>query len=318
MTVKFASIAAALCLASFASTQALADYPEKKIEVIVGYAAGGGTDVMARSVAPFLEKYLGNDATVVVKNMPGASGQIGVTAVANAAPDGYTIGTYNLPGMMARTLDRDADYDANSFTYLANIVNDPNVIVTPKSSDIDTMDELIAAAQEKDGAVTVSMSSLGGDDHFFLIRLSEETDAKYTIVPFSGSAPARSALMGGHVTMGIINLSEVVNFRDELNVLGIATKKRSDLLPDVPTFTEQGYDIVNGSLRGFIAPAGLPENVESKLISAFEKTYEDPEFQKVMLKSGNPVELTTGDDFKKLNAEQLDLAERVWENSPWK
>lgn len=318
MITKFSTIAAALCLASITSNQALADYPEKKIDLIVGYAAGGGTDVMARTVAPFLEEYLGNDTTVVVKNMPGASGQIGVTAVAQADPDGYTIGTYNLPGMMARTLDRDADYDADSFTYLANVVDDPNVIVTPKSSDIDTMDELVAAAQERDGAVTVSMSSLGGDDHFFLIRLSEATDAEYTIVPFSGSAPARSALMGGHVTMGIINLSEVVNFRDELNVLGIATEERSDLLEGVPTFAEQGYDIINGSLRGFIAPDGLPDDVESSLITAFEKTYEDPEFQEAMLKSGNPVNLTTGEDFEALNAEQLELAERVWNTSPWK
>ena len=284
MITKFSTIAATLCLASITSTQALADYPEKKIDLIVGYAAGGGTDVMARTVAPFLEQYLGDDATVVVKNMPGASGQIGVTATAQADPDGYTIGTYNLPGMMARTLDRDADYDADSFTYLANVVDDPNVIVTPKSSDIDSMEKLVAAAQERDGAITVSMSSLGGDDHFFLIRLSEETDAEYTIVPFSGSAPARSALMGGHVAMGIINLSEVVN----------------------------------GSLRGFIAPSGLPEEVEASLISAFEKTYEDPKFQEAMLKSGNPISLTTGDDFQALNAEQLELAERVWESSPWK
>ncbi|WP_111415065.1 Bug family tripartite tricarboxylate transporter substrate binding protein [Billgrantia lactosivorans] len=318
MTARISTIAAALCLASVTSTQAFADYPEKKIDLIVGYAAGGGTDVMARTVAPFLEEHLGNDATVVVKNMPGASGQIGVTAVAQAEPDGHTIGTYNLPGMMARTLDRDADYDADSFTYLANVVDDPNVIVTPKSSDIDTMDKLVATAQEREGAVTVSMSSLGGDDHFFLIRLSEVTDAEYTIVPFSGSAPARSALMGGHVTMGIINLSEVVNFRDELNVLGIATEERSELLEDVPTFTEEGYDIVNGSLRGFIAPAGLPDEVESSLITAFEKTYEDPEFREAMLKSGNPVKLTTGNDFEALNAEQLELAERVWETSPWK
>ncbi|ELY22655.1 Bug family tripartite tricarboxylate transporter substrate binding protein [Vreelandella titanicae] len=318
MITKFSTIAATLCLASITSTQALADYPEKKIDLIVGYAAGGGTDVMARTVAPFLEQYLGDDATVVVKNMPGASGQIGVTATAQADPDGYTIGTYNLPGMMARTLDRDADYDADSFTYLANVVDDPNVIVTPKSSDIDSMEKLVAAAQERDGAITVSMSSLGGDDHFFLIRLSEETDAEYTIVPFSGSAPARSALMGGHVAMGIINLSEVVNFRDELNVLGIATNERSELLEGVPTFTEQGYDLVNGSLRGFIAPSGLPEEVEASLISAFEKTYEDPKFQEAMLKSGNPISLTTGDDFQALNAEQLELAERVWESSPWK
>ncbi|MFC0266790.1 Bug family tripartite tricarboxylate transporter substrate binding protein [Kushneria aurantia] len=318
MKLKALGIAAALCFSCFAASAALADYPEKRINLIVGFAAGGGTDVMARTTAPFIEKYLGDDATVVVRNMPGASGQIGVTAVAEAAPDGYTIGTYNLPGMMARTQDRDADYSADSFTYLANIVNDPNVIVTPRSSDIDTMDKLVAAAKQRDGGVTVAMSSLGGDDHFFLQRVSEVTDAEYTIVPFSGSAPARSALMGGHVTMGIINLSEVVNFRDELNVLGIATRERADMADDIPTFVEQGYDLVSGALRGFVAPADLPDDVRDSLLSAFEQTFEDSEFQQAMRRSGNPTELALGDDFRQLNAEQLELAERVWANDPWK
>lgn len=298
------------------TAQVMADYPEKRIELVVGYAAGGGTDVMARTVAPYLEEYLGNNVSVVIKNMPGASGQIGVTEVARATPDGYTIGTYNLPGMMARTLDRAADYDAESFTYIANIVDDPNVIVTPKSSDIDTMDKLVAAAQE--GTVTVSMSSLGGDDHFFLMSIIEQTGGEFTPVPFSGSAPARSALMGGHVTMGIVNISEVINFRDELNVLGIATEDRSPLADDVPTFAEQGYELYNSALRGFVAPAGLPPEVESALIAAFQQAYDDPAFQDVMLRAGNPMSLALGDDFRTLNDEQLALAERVWEISPWK
>ena len=307
---------AALLFSGLVASQAVADYPEKRIEVVVGYAAGGGTDVMARTVAPYLEEYLGNNVSVVIKNMPGASGQIGVTEVAQATPDGYTIGTYNLPGMMARTLDREADYDTGSFTYLANIVDDPNVIVTPKSSEIDTMDKLVAAAQE--GTVTVSMSSLGGDDHFFLMNVMEQTGGEYTPVPFSGSAPARSALMGGHVTMGIVNISEVINFRDELNVLGIATQERSPLADDVPTFAEQGYELYNSALRGFVAPADLPEEVETALMAAFQQAYDDPAFQDVMLRAGNPISLALGDDFSALNDEQLALAERVWEISPWK
>jgi len=122
---KTTAIATAVVLT--AGTAMAADYPNKPIEVIVGFAAGGGTDVMARTVAPFIEKYLGNGASVVIKNVPGASGQIGVTEAAHATPDGYTLGTFNLPGMMARTIDRKSDYDVDSFTYLANVVNDPNV-----------------------------------------------------------------------------------------------------------------------------------------------------------------------------------------------
>ncbi|MBY6091845.1 Bug family tripartite tricarboxylate transporter substrate binding protein [Maritimibacter alkaliphilus] len=312
--IQKGALAGAMILAAGA---ALAEYPEKPIEVIVGYSAGGGTDVMARTAAPFIEKYLGSGASLVVKNMPGASGQIGVTEVAGAKPDGYTIGTFNLPGMMARTIDREAGYDRESFTYLANVVNDPNVIVTSKGSGLDTMEKLIAAAKEDPGAITVGMSSLGGDDHFALIKLEGLTETEFTIVPFKGSAPARTALMGGHVAMGILNISEVASFQDELNVLGVATEERSDFAPDLPTFREQGIDLINGSMRGFVAPAGLPEDVVAKLDDAFEQMAGDPEFLKAMADTANPIEVVTGDDFKQLTSDLYDLANKVWQETPW-
>ena len=300
------------------SGSAWAEYPEKPIEVIVGFAAGGGTDVMARTVGPFLEKYLGSGASVVIKNVPGASGQIGVTQVAEAEPDGYTLGTYNLPGMMARTLDRKTDYTAGSFTFLANVVNDPNVIVTSKKGDLDTYDKLIAAAKADPGAITVGMSSLGGDDHFALTKLQNMTGTEFTIVPFRGSAPARTALMGGHVAMGILNISEVAKFQEQINVLGVALAKRSEFAPEVPTFKEQGLNLVNGSMRGFVAPAGLPKDVETKLLEAFRKLGDDAEFLKAMKATANPVEMVVGEDFKALNADVLELAKVVWEKTPWK
>ena len=301
-----------------AAGAAAAEYPEKPIQVIVGFSAGGGTDVMARTVAPFLEKYLGSGASIVVKNVPGASGQIGVTETAKADPDGYTLGTYNLPGMMARTLDRKAGYNADSFTYLANVVNDPNVIVTPKNSKLDTFDKLVAAAKADPGAITVGMSSLGGDDHFALTKLQNVTGAEFTIVPFKGSAPTRTALMGGHVAMAILNVSEVAKFQDQINVLGVALAKRSEFAPDVPTFKEQGFDLVNGSMRGFVAPAGLPKDVEAKLLNAFRKLADDAEFLKAMKATANPVEIVVGEDFKALNADLLALAKTVWEKTPWR
>ncbi len=313
-SVKYATVIAATLITGAAMAQ---DYPEKPIEVIVGYSAGGGTDVMARTAAPFIEKYLGDGASLVVKNMPGASGQIGVTEVANADPDGYTLGTFNLPGMMARTIDRKADYSADSFTYLANVVNDPNVIVTSKRSGIETMDQLVEEARENPGAVTVGMSSLGGDDHFMLIKLQNLTETEFTIVPFRGSAPARTALMGGHVAMGILNISEVASFQDDLNVLGIATAERSDFAPDLPTFAEQGYELVNGSMRGFVAPKGLPEDVEAKLLAAFEQLDGDEEFLAAMAATSNPVEVVTGNDFKVLTQDLWDLAKGVWDETPW-
>ena len=312
--IKTTAIAGALALSG---TAAWAEYPEKPIEVIVGYSAGGGTDVMARTAAPFIEKYLGEGASLVVKNMPGASGQIGVTEAANADPDGYTLGTFNLPGMMARTIDREADYDRDSFTYLANVVNDPNVIVTSKRSGLDTLDKLLEEAKANPGAITVGMSSLGGDDHFALIKLQNTTETEFTIVPFKGSAPARTALLGGHVAMGILNISEVAEFQDELNVLGVATTQRSPFAPDLPTFQEQGLDLVNGSMRGFIAPAGLPEDVQAKLLNAFSQLETDEEFLAAMEATANPVEVVTGEDFRALTSDLYDLAKEVWDTTPW-
>jgi tripartite-type tricarboxylate transporter receptor subunit TctC len=300
-----------------AAGAALAEYPEKPIEVIVGFDAGGGTDVMARTAAPFIEKYLGEGASLVVKNVPGASGQIGITETAAADPDGYTLGTFNLPGMMARTIDRESAYDIDSFTYLANVVNDPNVIVTSKRGDLDTLDKLIEEAKANPGAVTVGMSSLGGDDHFMLIKLQELTGAEFTIVPFSGSAPARTALMGGHVAMGILNISEVAEFQEELNVLGVAQAERSRFAPDLPTFQEQGLDLLNGSLRGFVAPAGLPADVEAKLLYAFGQLAADEEFIAAMDATANPVEVVTGAEFKAMTEEIHDLAQGVWDETPW-
>lgn len=311
---KFA-LAGALMLTA---GMALAEYPEKPITVIVGFAAGGGTDVMARNVAPFVEKYLGDGASVVIKNVPGASGQIGITEVANADPDGYTIGTYNLPGMMARTLDREAGYSADSFTFLANIVNDPNVIVTSKKTGIETIQQLIDEAKKDPGAITVGMSSLGGDDHLALTKFQDLTQTEYVIVPFKGSAPARTAILGGHVAAGILNVSEVAQFEDELNVLGIARSERSEFAPNVPTMKEQGVDLINGSMRGFVAPAGLPADVEAKLLQAFEKASNDPELIAQMTATANPVEVAIGDDFEKLNEELYQLAKTIWETTPWK
>ncbi len=299
------------------SGSAAAEYPDKPIEIIVGFAAGGGTDVMARTVAPFLEKYLGEDATIVVKNIPGASGQIGVTEVAHAEPDGYTLGTYSLPGMMARTVDREARYSADNFTFLANVVNDANVIVTSKESGLDTLEKLIESAKANPGAIPVGVSSLGGDDHFALIKLQNLIGAELNVVPFRGSSLARSSLLGGHIEMGIFNISEIVNFQEQVNVLGVAQAEPSKFAPAIPTLKAQGLDLINGSMRGFVAPAGLPKNVEAKLLYAFQQLAEDADFLQAMEAVASPVEMVVGEEFKALNAEALEYARQAWKLNPW-
>lgn len=309
---------AALMLVSLSATPALAEYPEKPIEIVVGYSAGGGTDVMARTVAQFLEKELGEGAAVVVKNMPGAGGQIGFTEVASADPDGYTLGTFNLPAALALTYDRDADYDVDSFTYLANFVQDPNTIVVSATSDFQTLDDLIAAAKQDPGAITVGLSSLGGNDHFAANMMEQAAGVEFTLVPFKGASMAQTAIMGGHVAAGTMTLSQTTSFPDELRVLAILDDERSPFRPDVPTASEQGYDIEMSSLRGIVGPAGLSPDVTERLLQALSAVNDNAEFQSMMAEQGNPIAFVAGDGFADVAKVQNTVAQTIWEETPWK
>ncbi|QFT84623.1 Tripartite tricarboxylate transporter family receptor [Halomonas sp. THAF12] len=316
LTLSLAALASSSLLAGAGLAQA--DYPEKPINLVVGYSAGGGTDVMARTVANHLEESLGDGATVVVKNMPGAGGQIGFSALASASPDGYTIGTMNLPAAMALTYDRDADYDVNSFTWLANVVADPNTLVVPKDSGITSVEELIAAARDADGKMPVGLSALGGNDHFSAIQFAEAADVEMNYVPFNGAAQARSALMGGHVAMGTMAFSQTVGFEDELRVLAVLADERLEQAPDVPTAKELGFDIEMGSFRGLAAPSDLPDDVRAALLSALEEVAEDDAFRADMAQQGNPLSVIYGDDYRDLAEAQDEVARRTWEETPWK
>ena len=305
----------ALALA-LSATAALAEYPEKPVEVIVGYSAGGGTDVMARTVAQFLEKEL--NGSVVVKNMPGAGGQIGFTEVAKAAPDGYTLGTFNLPAALALTHDRDADYDVNSYTYLANFVEDPNTITVAASSPFQTLGELLDAAKADPGAITLGLSSLGGNDHFGANMIAAASGAEFTLVPFKGASNARTAIMGGHVSGGTMTLGQTTNFPDELRVLAVLAGERSPFRPDVPTAKELGFEVQMSSLRGIVAPAGMDKAMADQLRAALTAVNENPEFQAMMAEQGNPIAFMVGDDFAATAAKQDGIAAEIWANTPWK
>ncbi|GHE05885.1 extracytoplasmic binding receptor [Defluviimonas sp. 20V17] len=308
----------ALIALGLSATVALADYPEKPVEVIVGYSAGGGTDIMARTVAQFLEQELGDGASVVVKNMPGAGGQIGFTEVATAAPDGYTLGTFNLPAALALTHDREADYDVNSYTYLANFVEDPNTITVAASSPFQTLGELLEAAQADPGAITVGLSSLGGNDHFSANMMQAASGAEFTLVPFKGASNARTAIMGGHVAAGTMTLGQTTSFPDELRVLAVLADERSPFRPDVPTAKELGFDVQMSSLRGIVAPAGMDPALADQLRAALSAVNENPEFQAMMAEQGNPIAFMLGEDFAATAAKQDGVAANIWEETPWK
>jgi len=296
-------------------------YPERPINCIVAFPAGGGTDVAARSVARYIEKHLGQGASLVVINRPGAGGEIGWTEIATARPDGYTIGFINLPAINALTIGRRSRYTMDSFDPIANLVYDPGAILVAATSTQRSAADLIAAARARPGEVTVGIAGArGAADHLALLAIERAANVRFNVAPFAGTAPLRAALMGGHVPAAAYNLSEALDELREgrVRVLGVAAESRSVLAPQVATFREQGVDVIAGSARGLAAPKGLPPAILKRLQDAAEAALKDPEYVSLAERNSIPLRFMGAEEYAAfIGRTQADL-EALWAASPWR
>jgi len=258
------------------------DFPKagKPVELIVAFAPGGAVDTAARLVQPVLEEQLGTPVEVI--NAPGAGGQIGYTQLTNAEPDGYTIGATGSPSVVVSPLDesRGATYTREDFQPLARQVIDPAVIAVQPDSPYQSLEELLEAAKANPEAMTATTTGQQGGEHFALAQIAETTGAQFAPVHFSeGASQATTAFLGKHVEVLVANVSDVTDLvkQDKARVLGVMGEERAEALPEVPTFTEEGYEVVSATARGYAAPAGLPEPVATKLEDALQTAIEDPQ-----------------------------------------
>jgi tripartite-type tricarboxylate transporter receptor subunit TctC len=250
--------------------------------MIVAYAPGGGTDIVARVLARYLEKYLGNDARIVVLNKPGAGGAIGFTTLASAPPDGYTIGFINTPSVLTVPIERKVAFTWQSFDLLGNIVDDPDNFSVQADSPIKTLADLAAYAKANPGKVSVGTTGIGSDDHLSMMMFEKAAGVKMNHIPFKGAAEVHQAIATGQIMVAAMNIGEALQYikgGTRLRNLGQMSVTRTNLAPSLPTFKEQGYDIVMASLRGMAAPKGLPPAVREALVKALERAVNDPQFQ---------------------------------------
>ncbi|MGM8930495.1 Bug family tripartite tricarboxylate transporter substrate binding protein [Salinicola halophyticus] len=296
---------------------AQADFPDKDITIVVGYGPGGGTDITARVVARYLEKYLDGDASVVVKNVKGAGGVIALTQVSRADPDGYTVGTFNVPASIGRMIDRKVSYDLDSFDFLSSVTSDPNTLITQSDDDISTLDDLKQTCADGD-RLTLGLAGYGGEDHFAAKQIESALGCHFTYVPLGGDGSARTALMGGHIDLAVVNVSAAYNYQDSLNFLGVMDESRSEYMQDVPTFKEQGYDIEMASTRGYVLPKGTPKAIVEQYNEAFAKMFDDSEFLKDMSREAVPAAYLDADAWKALVQQQHQAVVELWTNDPWK
>jgi tripartite-type tricarboxylate transporter receptor subunit TctC len=170
-------------------------FPDRPVELIVGFSAGGGTDVTARTFARFLEKELGG--SVVVNNRPGASGEIALAYVARARPDGHTLAITNMPGLVTLPIERRApQFTLDDFEYVANLVSDPSAFSVPTASPIQDLPDLIARARRAPGTISFGSTGVGTDEHLALAMFQAATGVRLVHVPFPGAGPIRTAVLG--------------------------------------------------------------------------------------------------------------------------
>jgi tripartite-type tricarboxylate transporter receptor subunit TctC len=285
--------AAALCAAAPAGAQ---DYPTKPVRIVVGFAAGGPTDVIARIVAQDLTTQMGQ--TFLVENKPGANAMIATEQVARAAPDGYTLLFSSLSLLVnSILLQEKAKYDPfKDFAPISNGALLPMVIVTSPDTGINTLPELVARAKAKPGELTYGTPGHGGSAHLAGAMLENLTDTKMTNVPFKGNAPALAEVMAGRVTFmfyPIIGIANQVQAK-KLKVLAVGTKARHPDFPDAPTTAEAGYPALEETAPwvGMLAPAGTPPAIVSKLSEEMRKSLAKPETKERMRALGA---ITVGD-----------------------
>ena len=263
-------------------------FPDKPISLIVAYSAGGSTDVAARAIAPYLEKYL--HQPIVVKDYPGAGGQIGFTKLALAKPDGHTIGFINMPALqMNKAARKNVAYDpVKSYAPIGCNINDPNTLLVRIDDDrFKTIKDLIEYGKKHPKELICGADGPLSDDQLALAKMEKATGAKFTYVSYPGAAKAHAALLGKHSDFIITNTQDVIQYKDKERCLVQFWKDRYYMNPNSPTFKEAfGTEIIGSSTRAIAAPANVPEDRLTVLREAFEKAAKEPEYQAKAKKIG--------------------------------
>ena len=311
MKIKLIFFCMTLCfgLNGYAQTN---KWPDKSINMIVGFPAGGPTDLAARTLAPAMQASLGQ--TIIVENKPGATGTIAAAQIKRSAPDGYTlfvssIGTF----VVAPHLIKSVAYDPiTDFDYISLPFQAPNVLVTGPARSERTVAEVLAALKNNPNKLTFASSGVGASDHLSAELLWQQTNTTGIHVPYKGGAPALQDTLGGQVDFFMTNINAVLpQIRaGKLYPIAITADKRSPTLPDVPTFSEagvQGMEVYGW--QGLTAAKGLPLDVKKKLSDAAIQAMQDPATVKKLQDLGITIVANTPEEFTRFV---------VIENQRWK
>lgn len=280
--ISIAALAGALCAGGVAAQ----GYPTKSIRFLVGYAPGGGTDIMARVVAAKLTDSLGQQ--VIVDNRPGANANLAAEIASRATPDGYTVMMISVSHAISKPLYKKLGYDlVRDFTPLINISSVPMFVVVPPSSTPKSVADLIALAKSK--PINYASSGDGSPEHIAAEMFKGMTKIAMTHVAYKGGAPSAVALISGEIQVGFNTAPVAVPHikSGRMRALAVTSARRNPALPDVPTVAESGvagYDMINW--YGAVMPTGTPAAAVNRLNADINKALQLPDVQQRLVSLG--------------------------------
>ncbi len=266
-----------VALISWAASESLAaekKYPIRPIQVIVAYTPGS-TDTYLRPYIDKLPEYLGQPLSFVYK--PGAGGSVGASFLAKSRPDGYSLfGCSAGPVIVGPLTKEGLDFTLDSFAPISNYVRVPVSVAVKADSPIKTLKDLVEAAKASPGKLTYSTAGAWGSTHLYMEMFCKEAGIKLTHVPCPGSAPAATALLGGHVDMCCSDMGPLKPHAESgaFRLLGLMQNERMKSFPNIPTFSEAGYPVVVQHWYGIMAPKGVPKEVVETIYNASKKALE--------------------------------------------
>lgn len=305
---KFLHFTFGAATAPLALRQARADsYPDHPVRIIVGYAAGGPTDITGRLISDILSRSLGQQ--FAVEDKPGAGSNLGTEVVVNSPPDGYTLLLVTQSNAINATLYRNLSFDfMRDITPVASLLHAPSVLVINPAVPASTIPELIAYAKANPGKLNMGTAGIGSPPQLYGELFKLMTGVNMTTVHYRGGEPGLVDLLAGHIQVMLEGITSSIGYiRDaKLRALGVTSAKRNDALPDVPAIGEivPGYDA--DSWFGLGAPKGTPATIVETLRKAVNAGLADPAMQAKFADIGAAAMPTTLDEYKKLIADETD------------
>jgi tripartite-type tricarboxylate transporter receptor subunit TctC len=290
-----------LTISALMSWQNLAfarDYPKKKIELVVAFKPGGGSDTLGRAVAHYGKKYIGQ--TIFVTNRTGGAGAVGFNYGASAKPDGYVLTFIVTTLTIAPHITKGYPVTYKDFEPVALIAVVPSCISVRADSKYKTLQDFIQDAKARPGEIRVGQAGTGSPWHLAGGSLIEAANIKFSSVPYKGAGPSITALLGGHLDATVTSAGEIFPHvkAGKVRTLAIIAQKRFDVLPGVPTTLELGYNADVVSWRGIAAPKGTPQKIVDYLVNGFEKMSKDQEFIDFLKSRGINLQFVKGEAFR--------------------